>query len=212
MAIPTHFLFPTFWAFRGLLGPNVFQPWHLCERRVSLFYWLGRNQLWNSTSHMSRAVLRTWNFSSGHWNVQLRPQVDRIWLLNRYLRVISFSFSLSQVLTGLCLKVVLLKGLSVCLSWGVRVSPVFPRLVVYWIFIYNVLLCFLIVFSLSSVCARTSVCILYSPAVFHPFPRLLLLVLYRLFQIQISPNSNNPSFPTICYIFPLDVPSLKNTT
>lgn len=65
---------------------------------------------------MSRAVLRTRDFSSGRWSVQLWSQVDRIWLFNRYTGVTSFSpFLHSQILTGLCLQVVLLKVWFVCL-------------------------------------------------------------------------------------------------
>lgn len=106
--------FPLFSAFRGLPRPYVFQPWHLCKRRMSLFYWLGRSQLWNSTSYMSRAVLRTWDFYSGHWNVQLWSQVDRIWLLNRYSRVCFCLFLNYQVLIAVCLNVISLRVWSPC--------------------------------------------------------------------------------------------------
>lgn len=70
--------------FSGLPGPNMLRPRGMCPGRVPLLCRVGRARMWEPQGLLHGPVLRTRSFLGRHRNLQLWSQLDRPWLLYRW--------------------------------------------------------------------------------------------------------------------------------
>lgn len=70
--------------FSGLPGPNMLWPRGMCPGRVPLLCGVGRARMWEPQGVLHGPVLWTWSFPGRHRNLQLWSQLDRPWLLYRW--------------------------------------------------------------------------------------------------------------------------------
>lgn len=70
--------------FSGLYGPNMLRPRGMCPGRVPLLCGMGRARMWEPQGLLHGPVLWTRSFPGRHRDLQLWSQLDRPWLLYRW--------------------------------------------------------------------------------------------------------------------------------
>lgn len=70
--------------FSGLPGSDLLRSWGVCTRRVSLLCGMGWARMWEPQGLLHGPVLWTRSLSGRYWNLQLWSQLDRPWLLHRW--------------------------------------------------------------------------------------------------------------------------------